>query len=90
MERADYLVALCANRLGKWQQAHKAASRGLAIIAANGEEDIDRAFLLLALARSCQGLGKTAEAEQARSEARSLAQNFDKEIRAWFDSTAGS
>lgn len=90
-ERADYLVALCANRVGDWTAARAAAQAGLDTIAANGMEDVDRAFLLLALARARRGLGDAAGGAQARAEADLLAERFDEPgLRDWFDRQAGA
>ena len=87
-ERADYLVALCCNRVGDWSQARQAAEAGLATIQANGSEDVDRAFLLLEVARASRGLGDEARREAARGEAMALAQGFDAGLREWFDGRA--
>lgn len=85
-ERADYLVALCANRLQEYEAAGIAARAGLKTIENNGSEDVDRAFLLLELARAHKGLGQVDEGQAARTEAARLAEAFDKDLRAWFDS----
>jgi hypothetical protein len=87
-ERADYLVALCANKVGQWEFAQTAALDGLATIDANGPEDVDRAFLLLELARAQHGLGQTEKHEAARFKAFELAASFDPKLRAWFESRA--
>lgn len=77
-ERAHYLVALCCNRLGKWASAIEAAREALSIIEANGEEDIDEAFLLLELARAFRGAGQSAEANEALERARTVAERVDE------------
>lgn len=87
-ERADYLVALCANRVGNWSTAQSAALSGLATIDSNGQEDVDRAFILLELARAERGLGHSAQYEAARSQAFELAVSFDPDLRKWFESRA--
>jgi len=88
-ERADYLVALCSNKVGDWDTARGAAESGLATIAANGSEDVDRAFLLLELGRAWRGLGDPERSESARAEAMALADEFSEPgLREWFDSRA--
>lgn len=87
-ERAEYLIALCGNRLHDYQAAKEAAERGLQAIADGGSEDVDRAFLLLELSRGERGLGHAQAATVARDEAMRLAQAFDPELRSWFDSRA--
>jgi hypothetical protein len=51
-ERARYLKALVANALGKSADGLVHADAALAIIAANGEQPVDWAFLTLARSRS--------------------------------------
>lgn len=87
-ERANYLIALCANRVADWPTARLAAEGALATIAQNGEEDVDRAFILLELARALSALGEPAAAASARNTAQDLAQSFDADLRQWFDSKA--
>lgn len=84
-ERANYLVALCANRVSDWSAARLAAEGALDTIRLNGEEDVDRAFILLELARAQIGLGDKAEAEATHLGAEALAQHFDADLRKWFD-----
>lgn len=87
-ERADYLVALCGNRLQQYDAAREAAARALRTIDDNGTEDVDRAFLLLELSRAERGLGHDEAAASARQEALRLADGFDSDLRSWFDSRA--
>lgn len=87
-ERADYLIALCANRTGDFERAKQAADSGLDTISRFGQDDVDRAFLLLELSRALHGLGEPAQGAQAREEAMQLAQDFDPSLREWFDSRA--
>ena len=87
-ERADYLVALCGNRLQDHAVAKEAAARGIQTIVDNGTEDVDRAFLLLELSRAERGPANTAAAAAARQEALKLANGFDTDLRSWFDSRA--
>jgi len=75
-ERADYLVALVANQLGDYAAGREAARSGLALIAAHGVEEVDRAFLLLELARAERGLGFEAGFEAARDAALVIAAGF--------------
>jgi hypothetical protein len=84
-ERAEYLRALTANLLRNWQVAHDAATRGLALIEANGMEDVDRAFLLVELGRAQRGLGDLAGAEQSAALAAQLAAAFQQpSLHTWF------
>ncbi|WP_152681934.1 hypothetical protein [Chromobacterium subtsugae] len=87
-ERARYLQALVENRLGDAEAALRAADAGLALIAANGPEDVDQAFLLLERARACRRLDRRGEAEAAWEQARRLAEAFDPALREWFDRRA--
>lgn len=87
-ERADYLIALCANRTGDFERARQAADSGLSTIDRFGQEDVDRAFLLLELSRALHGLGESVQGAQARADAEQLAQDFDPSLREWFDSRA--
>lgn len=87
-ERADYLVAMCANHLGLWAEARDAAAAGLATIDAHGRDDVDRAFLLLELSRAWRGLGDERRRDDARAVAMDLAHAFEPGLRGWFDSRA--
>ena len=90
-ERADYLVALVGNATGDWDGALAAAEAGLATIAANGSEDVDRAFLLLEAARAHRGAGRDAERDTARAAAFALAASFDEpSLKTWFDERAAA
>jgi hypothetical protein len=87
VERADYLVAMCLNKIGDWQAAADAARSGLDTIARNGTEDVDRAFLLLELGKACRELGLGDEASSATAQASSLAKQFaEPALREWFES----
>lgn len=87
-ERADYLIALCGNRVGEWAVALQAARNGIATIEANGSEDVDRAFLLLEVARASHGLGDEATRASAKAEAMKLAESFDASLHDWFNGCA--
>ncbi len=85
-ERALYLVALVANRTGAHERARDAARQALAVIAENGAEDVDRAFLLLQLAGAQQSLGDAGASRAAHDEARAIAAGWnDRSLTEWFD-----
>ncbi|MGE5336292.1 MAG: hypothetical protein ACM3PU_00595 [Gemmatimonadota bacterium] len=85
-ERALYLVALVANRIGAHDQARDAARQALAVIAENGAEDVDRAFLLLQLAGAQRSLGDEGASRAAHDEARAIAAGWnDRSLNDWFD-----
>lgn len=91
VERADYLIALVANALADWEAAARAARDGIRMIEANGSEDVDRAFLLLELARARHGMGEGEAARTARDASFALAERFDEPgLREWFDRKAGA
>jgi hypothetical protein len=91
VERADYLIALVANALADWEAAAHAARDGIRMIEANGGEDVDRAFLLLELARARHGMGEVEAARTARDASFALAERFDEPgLREWFDRKAGT
>lgn len=84
-ERADYLCALAANRLGMHAEALEAAERGLRVIDENGVEDVDRAFLLLETVRAFRGLGRDADATRHFSLADKLASAWDDQaLSDWY------
>ena len=84
-ERADYLIALCANKTGRFGAARDAARAGLQRIEDNGEAPIDRAFLLLEVAKASRDLGDRDEAMAARAAAERIAAGFDDPgLRTWF------
>lgn len=80
-ERADYLCAKVAVRIGDAAEAVRAAERGLRLVEANGNDAIERAFLLLPLAAAHAALGQTGRAASLRGEAQRLAGQFDEELR---------
>jgi hypothetical protein len=90
-ERAEYLVALCANKTGRFVDARNAAQCGLEIIDNGGEaQPVDRAFLLLELSRACSGLNDSAKSERARADAFRIAKEFkNPSIQQWFEKRAG-
>ncbi len=88
-ERADYLVALTRNRVGEWNAARKAAQSGLETIAANGSEDVDKAFLHLEVARAALGAMDPIGHAAAMESARALAAQFKEPgLDEWFASRA--
>jgi len=85
-ERADYLMALVHNRISGWPEGLAAADAGLATIAANGEEEIDEAFLQLARAQALTGLGEGAGRDEALQAADALAADWEEGLKGWYDS----
>jgi len=79
-ERADYLCAKIAVRIGAAAEAVRAAERGLRLVEANGNDSIERAFLLLPLAAAHAALGDETRATTLRTEAAQLAQQFDADL----------
>lgn len=89
-ERADYLVALCANRCSHWSEAKAAALSGVALTEEHAAEEVDRAFLLLALSHALRGEGDTRGGAEAKSRAFDIASGFEAEsLRSWFEEEAG-
>jgi hypothetical protein len=84
-ERALYLKALVANALGDPPQALAHADAALALIAANGDQPIDAAFLTLARARAhhLAGDATAAAAELAQADA-GAADWDDDDLKDWF------
>lgn len=80
-ERADYLCAKVGVRVGESAEAVRAAERGLRLVEANGNDAVERAFLLLPLAAAAKALGDASRAAALRAEAESLAAAFDAELR---------
>ena len=84
-ERALYLVTLAANRVGAYKTARDAARQALDLIAANGTEDVDRAFLLLQLCGAQQRLGDDAAGRAALREAKAIAATWTEAwLTEWF------
>jgi hypothetical protein len=80
-ERADYLCAKVEVRIGAAAEAVRAAERGLRLVEANGNDTIERAFLLLPLAAAHAALGDDLRASALRAEAAELARQFDDDLR---------
>lgn len=79
-ERADYLCAKVEVRIGAAAEAVRAAERGLRLVEANGNDAIERTFLLLPLAAAHEALGDSVRAAALRAEAAELASRFDEEL----------
>lgn len=85
-ERADYLLAMVFNVLGRPQDSQRHVERALNTIAEHGNQPVDEAFLLLALAQAHGLSGAREEREVALERAKALAISFETdELRAWFD-----
>ena len=84
-ERALYLRALVHNRIGEPAAARADCLQALDTIAANGNEEIDQAFLQLQLAGALLRLGETAEGQRHLAEARAAAAGWDDAgLKSWF------
>jgi hypothetical protein len=84
-ERALYLKALVANALGEPTEALQHADAALALIAANGEQPVDAAFLTLARARAHHLAGDPTAAAEDLARADAAAADWgDEELREWF------
>lgn len=83
-ERAEYLCAKVAVRVGDVALARTAAQRGLALVEANGNDAIERAFLLQPLAAALLLDGNAAAARSVRAEADALADGFDADLRKYY------
>jgi hypothetical protein len=76
--RSDYLLSLVHTALGQPAKGREHAERGLATIAANGEEKVDEAFLHLARARACRDAGDAGEQAASIEKAEALAAGFEE------------
>jgi hypothetical protein len=86
LERALYLRALVHNRIGVAAAAREECVRALDVIAANGDEPIDRVFLQLQLAGALLRLGDTAAGKRQLAEARAAAAQWDDAgLKSWFN-----
>jgi pyrroline-5-carboxylate reductase len=81
-ERAHYLCAKMALRTGATVAAVAHAERGLALVAANGDDAIEKAFLLALLAAAAERGGAVARAAALRVEAEALVADADADTRA--------
>ncbi|MDE0420260.1 MAG: hypothetical protein OXK76_05130 [Gammaproteobacteria bacterium] len=84
-ERALYLLALVNNRVEAYRSGLENARAALDVIAANGEEPVDEAFIRLAAARSYIGLAETASAEEELATADELAEAWSEaSLTTWY------
>ena len=84
-ERALYLLALVNNRVANHAAGLEFAQAALGVIAANGEEPVDEAFVRLAAATSKIGLVDVASAKEHLATADGLAKEWsDESLVAWF------
>lgn len=84
-ERALYLLALVANALGEPRQALDHIEASLALIAANGDEPIDVAFLTLARANALARLGDAEGHRRDLAAADADATGWDDPgLKAWY------
>lgn len=85
LERAFYLRALVANRIGDHAAARDDCRQALQVIAANGDDAVDRAFLQLQLAAALLRLGEMEGGRQALAAAQASAAAWDDTgLRHWF------
>jgi hypothetical protein len=84
-ERAEYLCALAFWKLARYAEARDSAARGLEIIGAHESEEVDRAFLFLALAAATLRCGDAAAGNAAYAKARKIAGGWnDAGLVDWF------
>lgn len=84
-ERAEYLLTLVQTELRNFDEALKHAARGLDVIAANGPEIVDEAFLNLAATHAHKLKGDAPKHAETLARADKLAGQFnDKGLTDWF------
>jgi hypothetical protein len=84
-ERAEYLLALVNNKLNRPDQALAHAARGLEVIAANGEEVVDEAFLNLTAAQAYKLKTDSAAYDKSIARADELAGAFANQgLKDWY------
>ena len=84
-ERALYLLALVNNRVANHADGLEFAQTALGVIAANGEEPVDEAFIHLAAATSQVGLSDIASAKEHLATADGLAEAWsDESLATWY------
>lgn len=84
-ERGDYLLALVNNKLGRPEQALEHAAKALEVIAKNGEEVVDEAFINLAMADAFRLLSDRGHYDKSMARAEELAADFnDDGLQSWF------
>ena len=85
-ERALYLLALVNNRVEGYRAGLEHAQAALDVIAANGEDPVDEAFIQLAAARSHIGLSDTASAKEHLATADELAEAWtEPSLTTWYE-----
>lgn len=88
-ERAHYLRAKIALRTGEPVAAVAHAERGLTIVAMNGDDPIEKCFLLQLLAASVERAGDISRAETIRQEIEAAATQLDVDMHSLLDQDAG-
>ena len=84
-ERALYLLALVNNRVANYAGGLEYAQAALGVIANNGEEGVDEAFIRLAAATSKIGLSDVASAREQLAAADRLAKAWsDESLVTWY------
>ncbi len=84
-ERAEYLLACVHNALGQPEKALEHSARGLDVIARNGEEVVDEAFLNLTIANSSRLLEHREAYDRAIQRADELAEQWtDTGLKEWY------
>lgn len=87
-ERADYLLTIVHNRLNQPDKALEFAARALEVIAKNGEEVVDEAFINLSMAKAFHLKDDRAGYEKVMARAQELADDFNEEgLTNWFNET---
>ena len=84
-ERALYLLALVNNRVGDHLTGLEHAREALSVIAENGEEPVDEAFVRLAACAAYSGLGNVDSATEQLAQADALAASWsDESLVSWY------
>ena len=87
-ERAEYLLAMVHNKLNQPDKALEHAARAIEIIQAHGEEEVDEAFINLAMARSFHLKEDREHYDRTMTRANELADEFkDEGLKTWFNET---
>ncbi len=83
-ERADYLLALVHNSLGEHDVAKEFIARALKTIKDNGKEEVDEAFLHLALAKAEKAQGNQEAFDAAIAHADELMTGLPPGLQEWY------
>jgi hypothetical protein len=87
--RADYMLAVVKNRLGKHDDALKHAEHGVETIRTSGDSPVDEAFLNLQAASAAKALEDAQGYARYFERAEGLAASFEKEgLKQWFATEA--